>query len=319
MLDHNAVIRALEVDVPIHLANRSDCLADDQCRFSLYKKGTYFDMYSSQLGGKSLLARVEARSDDSSSLGVEKEHALLTLLSPEIRPEVYYFSSSAEALGFNYRLETYYEQSMEPLNEASLLRDAARLLAQLHTAEGEFSSLDLCQKVGGGLAHLLDVSYAISPELERLRSIAIEVVSDLSNSRERTCLVHGDIHYENFLRTNDKTLLIDWEHASIDDPALDVAELFCFPYLMKQTDCILPAHLQELFFEDYIARTNDSGIAVRVDRYLVLVTVLHLISWDLKAKQLARTNSKQSRIFSKLVADYLPPIDKLIRHLECCV
>lgn len=38
---------------------------------------------------------------------------------------------------------------------------------------------------------------------------------------------HGDLHHSNFIELNAKIQLIDWEVSSLEDPAYDIARLFC--------------------------------------------------------------------------------------------
>jgi thiamine kinase-like enzyme len=56
---------------------------------------------------------------------------------------------------------------------------------------------------------------------------------------------HGDLHHSNLIELNAKIQLIDWEVSSLEDPAYDIARLFCVSDLNVPNRAVFLNHYQQ--------------------------------------------------------------------------
>lgn len=97
----------------------------------------------------------------------------------------------------------------QPLSAASLLRDMARLLHEVHTppASGLRTVKSVLQT---------DIDYGPAPE--KLKSAARDYLGRLP---EGDHLLHGDFHIDNILVSDSGLVILDWAKAAIGAPAAD--------------------------------------------------------------------------------------------------
>lgn len=97
----------------------------------------------------------------------------------------------------------------QPLSAASLLRDMAHVLHQVHSQSA--SGLRTVKSV-----LQTDIDYGPAPE--RLKSAAIDYLARLPEGGQ---LLHGDFHIDNILFSKCGLVILDWAKAAIGAPAAD--------------------------------------------------------------------------------------------------
>jgi len=99
---------------------------------------------------------------------------------------------------------------------ASRVRVSRRLTAKEETSTIQGWLADLAASDAPWLAH----------ERERIGELLDEILARLSQRGPRDLrLIHGDCHLENILVRNGEVTVVDWEHAAMADPALDLGFL----------------------------------------------------------------------------------------------
>lgn len=63
-----------------------------------------------------------------------------------------------------------------------------------------------------------------SDEIKTLRINLLKQSTDIISIKP--CLIHGDINQGNILRVDNNVRLIDWSNTRLDNPALDIAQVF---------------------------------------------------------------------------------------------
>jgi aminoglycoside phosphotransferase (APT) family kinase protein len=113
----------------------------------------------------------------------------------------------------------------------AVIRPVARYLAKLH-GSGVRVSRRLTAKEESNAIHgwLADVAASEAPwidhEKERIAALLREIMARLSQQDPGNVgLIHGDCHTENILVRGGEVTVIDWEHAAMADPALDLGFL----------------------------------------------------------------------------------------------
>jgi len=113
----------------------------------------------------------------------------------------------------------------------AMMPPVARWLATLHMSGVRVSRrLTAKEETGTIQGWLADLEASDAPWLdhERGRTAALlrEILARLSQQDRRALrLIHGDCHLENILVRNGEVTVIDWEHAAMADPALDLGYL----------------------------------------------------------------------------------------------
>ncbi|MES2141300.1 MAG: phosphotransferase [Pseudomonadota bacterium] len=88
---------------------------------------------------------------------------------------------------------------------------------------------------------------------------------------------HGDLHHGNLIELNNKIQLIDWEVSSMEDPAYDIARLFCVSDLSEES--------RILFLEHYKHAGNITLPAIEIEnlkqriRLLIPINFLSIVFW----------------------------------------
>jgi aminoglycoside phosphotransferase (APT) family kinase protein len=113
----------------------------------------------------------------------------------------------------------------------AVIRPVARYLAKLH-GSGVRVSRRLTAKEESSAIHgwLADVAASEAPwiehEKERIAALLGEILARQSQRDPGNVgLIHGDCHTENILVRGGEVTVIDWEHAAMADPALDLGFL----------------------------------------------------------------------------------------------
>jgi aminoglycoside phosphotransferase (APT) family kinase protein len=113
----------------------------------------------------------------------------------------------------------------------AVIRPVARWLAKLHGSgvrvSRQFSVKEESNAIQGWLADVnaSDASW-LSHEKERIGALLREILARQSRQDPRNVgLIHGDCHTENILVRGGEVTVIDWEHAAMADPALDLGFL----------------------------------------------------------------------------------------------
>lgn len=175
--------------------------------------------------------------DRESGRTLESEFDVLQIAPPGIGPRAFLVDFSRTALPQPYMVLEYLQGELKKTWDAADLQAHARTLARLHQRKFDRH---------GAVRHLSDAPYdflhrfhvAVNywqthhpylldiPIVQRLLPPIRHFVAghnDLFTALRRFTIVHGDAHALNILFTGDRVRSIDWEWATIGDPASDIA------------------------------------------------------------------------------------------------
>jgi aminoglycoside phosphotransferase (APT) family kinase protein len=112
----------------------------------------------------------------------------------------------------------------------AVIRPVARCLAKLHGAKicvpRQLTVKDERSTIQGWLADLMTCDAPwLDHERGRISALLREILTRQDRDRRDVALTHGDCHTENILVRGGDVTVIDWEHAAMADPAVDVGYL----------------------------------------------------------------------------------------------
>ncbi len=143
-----------------------------------------------------------------------------------LEPVAYYSKHNLLVTCFitHYRLVT-----LDDLKSREKIKAVAKLVKKLHYYSGQFkknpetpfSFVDAKSKSFVNIQKILnEQDKPILEKITKIRNILAKF-----NVIERPS--HGDLHHSNLIETGGTMQLIDWEVSSLEDPAYDIARLFC--------------------------------------------------------------------------------------------
>jgi aminoglycoside phosphotransferase (APT) family kinase protein len=195
------------------------------------------------------------------------------------------------------------------------LLQLARLIARLHLADiptylrkpkGSYykKRLDMAKKKYDGLKSVIDDSIKNVIDKAFLKLENVELKDD------KLSICHGDVQRTNIIVIKDGLRIIDWDSASLADPAIEVVEtVFLELGLTKKQ--------QSVFVKEYKNRTNDLTLNDRMNVYLPLKYVEGAL-WNLE--RIIECKNKGSklpkhinpRFFAKEMKNYLRKCKKAL-------
>lgn len=218
------------------------------------------------------------QSQQATDYGVDylQEFALLSALSfLPFTPKPYF---GAE----NFSLLHWQAGSVPTEWRDDLLKRLAENLATLHRLDWQavdftqnIAKLDIaerCQFLWDKLPASYQAELAFHPPFEPVSPFSISVC-------------HHDLHLGNLVESEEKLIIIDWEYASLSDPALEIA-------LFLHANALSSAQ-QALFFEHYFAKSGLARTAclAKVAEYRPLVEKLSALWFALNS-----VNSAEKRV-----------------------
>lgn len=101
---------------------------------------------------------------------------------------------------------------------------------------------------------------------------------------------HGDLHHGNLIELDNKIQLIDWEISSMEDPAYDIARLFCVSDLSEENRVIfldIYRHAEEII----LSRNTIEELKQRIQLFMPL-NFLSIVFWAKFEIQFREGNKK---------------------------
>lgn len=169
-----------------------------------------------------------------------------------------------------YKIDEYVEHenlTRKKITKKETLKELAKRIAQLHISEPlkeitktytetlEENRINVCKKVRSR------VFTEICKKIEK----KINVCNERSPFRQKMRLCHNDLQFGNILLLPDARIeLIDFEHVSINDPLIEIANLFneiCTDYKKKGAPVqqkLLSTNLMLFFLNEYLKHTKDT-------------------------------------------------------------
>jgi Ser/Thr protein kinase RdoA (MazF antagonist) len=259
--------------------------ADPNVRW--WKQATYNALLLADGVDATLVVRVRVYGDDALERSVEREHAILARVPPGVGPRALFADASCTRVPYPYRIETRSEGHHPRAFDDDLVIRLAALFARLHGRIEDRSGGDPAG-TARALRSLLDVD---AGDDRALASLLRAGGAALRRYAERfgassAATIHGDPHLDNVLDTAGGCVLLDWEQAARDDPALDLAALCWMSALMGITSEPLSEAHRRLFFLHYAGTTGDRTAEERTRLLEPLVVALQ--AGGLRSKLLRR-------------------------------
>lgn len=236
-----------------------------------------------------------------------KEFTLLQAATPlHIAPRPYYFDATCQSFPSDITILEWIDGkhvSQYRLHSRKFLEELAQLLTKLHTSDILHKALEpFCPAPderpdyrAAARAELLDWAENSYQRLARFRhkyGLADDELMDLLRRcirRERRRLddtasldgmlmvpTHGDIHIGNLLRqSNGRLVVIDWETASMQDPAFEFISLFTWEDFKLDEELFLIDKYQEL--------TGFTGLHERIGTYQAIYLLGVVLDTALRA------------------------------------
>jgi Ser/Thr protein kinase RdoA (MazF antagonist) len=214
--------------------------------------------------------------------GLVAEHQMLSALRTRYAPRALYMDVSRTRLAQGFRIESYCPGEHPQAFSPELMSSLAVALASVHgqplpvgasNGAGDHS----WRQVVTWLERQIDDYPSLRPLIKRCLHF-VRRNGPASPPPPRLAITHNDLHLENMQIGDDGLTLVDWEHASVADPAQDIAALFWFEVLLRG-DQPLPDDLRAQFLDEYVSVTGDSSVGDRVRLHEPLVVLTHLMSW----------------------------------------
>jgi aminoglycoside phosphotransferase (APT) family kinase protein len=216
----------------------------------------YFDVSCAKLAVSRIIVRVPRAWDSNIAHRISKEHSILSYLQStgfSNAPISLWCDCTCTHISMPFSVQEYIDDSRRPhLSERQLMRDFARLLARLHSLSVPSNLLRsptsgvtwqdfLMNCIGnmyswyGTLFNATGQSLAVSSFLTQMSSIVAnsidliraEVHADsgfLEDTVDQESILHGDVGEHNIRVSQTGLYLIDWEFATVGDPATDVGK-----------------------------------------------------------------------------------------------
>ncbi len=277
--------------------------------FEFFYQGVYFDLYRSGENVPALLARVEARFDQSSGASAAKEYDMLAKVPEHLRPKQIALDISRHYISRPFRIEAFVPGKMCTVLNKNMVIGIAESLAELHR-DSIVTDIERQNSLPGmHFKSLLWSNLPLREPLQQVQKIGQQTYESILKISRKIVLVHGDLHLENILSTEKGLCFIDWEHLGFDDAALDIAAFFWCSYLMEQVEQPLNDDLRTAFLQRYCLIIGDDSINFRLPLYEKLILVIHLLSWEIKAQDKNKDISERNE-YQKLVQKFIGEILK---------
>lgn len=126
------------------------------------------------------------------------------------------------------------------------VQEAMRLIRKLHAAEAtstwNFSLYENARDIVGLLKRK---SYPTFPDFESLAETARRLHEFVSRDAVDPCLCHNDFYAPNFLVTDERISLIDWEYSAMSDYASDLGTFICCSdYTLAEAHAVIGEYFQ---------------------------------------------------------------------------
>ncbi len=126
------------------------------------------------------------------------------------------------------------------------VREAMQLIRRLHesdaSSEWTFSLYDNANDI---VRLLNEKSYPTFPDFEALATTARRLHEYVSRDGVAPCLCHNDFYAPNFLVTDERISLIDWEYSAMSDYASDLGTFICCSdYTLDEARAIIAEYFQ---------------------------------------------------------------------------
>ena len=161
------------------------------------------------------------------------------------------------------------------------LADIGQLFSLIHSVEVDIQSLDLS-------GHLKTYFLQARPDAA-ITQCFNKLLAIPSMESENRVLCHQDLTLENMIRTEERIVTIDWEYASLSDPAFDLA---VFTHSHELNDKQL---LQLLIHYD----GDEPGLPSRIHYFEMVYGMIEILWWQIRGNKL---DNRITRLQSKLDA-----------------
>lgn len=188
--------------------------------------------------GSDLNLRIGLRGDESAD-ALRREFAILRAVPPEVGPRAFVQDFTGAELPYPYLFLEYLtgdiSQRWSRADYEAHARALARLHGQAYAGHGDLDNpstkpLDMVTRFDAACRYWVERRPDIFalPPVSRLHT-AIRQYMVAQNAHftalRRFSLVHGDAHWRNILLHEGRVRYIDWEWATLGDPACDVAKV----------------------------------------------------------------------------------------------
>lgn len=210
-------------------------------------------------GERYVLRTQRARATDVGVNYQQEAELLNTIFSLGFSPKPIYCDQ-------NFSLLAWIEGEIPTTFSHSLLIKLAENLAQLHqfplqavSSAKNIAKLDLAKR-----CQFLWDKLPANKQAELPFSLPFQQIQPLT-----TAICHHDLHLGNFVERGDKLFFIDWEYATISDPALDLA-LFLNANSLSEEE-------KAVFFTHYFAKNplNPTACKEKMNEYQPIIEQLN--------------------------------------------
>ncbi len=289
-------------------------------------QGEYNINYTLTSGEQKLVLRLNTASQMHLPNQIEYEYfALENLAASGVTPRPLYYDDSKKELPYGFLVMEYL--SGRPLVYEQDLSKAARTLAAIHTTAMDFSHLIEPSNPKQAMldeCHVMFAKYKNSPlaepkkiaQIERMLSIGEKLTAEEKTYR---CCINTELNSGNFIVSESKCFLVDWEKPLYADPAQDLGHFLAPTTTLWKTETILTMESIQKFAQEYITcvdhRYDTSGIYERTQNYIKL-NCLRGLTWcamawvEYQGEKEIQNEDTRKKLDFYLSDDFLDKIEK---------
>lgn len=184
-----------------------------------------------------------------------------------IAPSIVYFNS-------DFLITEFLEGNKPGMAD---LPEIGQLFSLIHSIDVDVRPLDL-------MNHLETYFMQAKPDLKVTRCFNRLLAVPSMDATDRV-LCHQDLTFENMIRTQKGIVTIDWEYASLSDPAFDLA-VFTYTHNLDEKQ-----RLQLLGHYD----GNDANLSRRIRYFEMIYAMIEILWWQIRGHRLDAQIGKLDR------------------------
>lgn len=200
------------------------CTESDVKNFRTVKEGLTNTSFIFELDGVDYIYRHPGDGTEEIISRQSEQEALILAKQLEIDP-TYIYMDVNEGWKISKFVHNFREPEYESFEDSKLV---LTVLRDLHSAtirpKAEFKPWDESIKIKETLinddAHCFDDYFGLEANIKKL-------VEKVENDGTKKCFCHCDTYRHNWMITDEKTILIDWEYAGFSDPGVDIGYYIC--------------------------------------------------------------------------------------------
>ena len=182
--------------------------------------------------GEKYVARLPGKDTGLFGINRQTEHAISRVAwNIGIAPEPVAFIAGHEIL-----VTRFVEGAPIETNNSATIREVARLLRRLHSAPEVPGTFDLPSVIEDYISTARRFNVTLPDQLGEALEYSGKIINAIGCCPSQTAPCHNDLIAANFLQSQDRLYLLDWEYAGMGDPYVDLGNC-AVNFCMDEAGC----------------------------------------------------------------------------------